>query len=131
MTQEKFVKVLDKGRYSYMIEGDRVIVTHPGYVNLKSLQTLPQGIEFNNKGDVNLHSLQTLSQGIVFNNVGYVYLDFLETLPQRIEFKNVSGVYLESLMGGWFSHWDGNIEGIHQVRLLNKMISLGLFERNL
>jgi len=36
---------------------------------------------------------------------------------------------LESLIGGPFNEWEGNIEGINKKRLLNKMISLGLFKR--
>jgi hypothetical protein len=129
MTREEFIKVLDKGGYSYTIEGDRVIVTHPGLVNLKSLQTLPQGIEFNNRGDVHLRSLQTLPQGIVFNNGGAVNLMSLQTLPQGIVFNNGGAVNLMSLTRGWFSGWQGNIGGIDFKRLLNKMISLGLFDK--
>ena len=130
MTQGEFIEVLDDKGYSYEIEGDKVVVTYHGEVFLPGLETLPRGIEFNNGGGVHLDSLRTLPQGIEFTNKGNVFLDSLQTLPQRIEFKNASGVYLESLMGVWFSHWDGNIEGIRHVRLLNKMISQGLFERN-
>ena len=32
-------------------------------------------------------------------------------------------------MGGYFDDWKGNIEWVDEKRLLNKMISLGLFER--
>jgi hypothetical protein len=46
-----------------------------------------------------------------------------------VEFKNKWSVYLKSLIGGRFYFWKGNIEGIDEKRLLNKMISLGLFER--
>jgi hypothetical protein len=109
MTREEFIKVLDEKGYSYAIKGDRVIVTHSGGVYLDSLRTLPQGIEFNNGRGVNLESLRTLPQGIEFNNGGYVNL--------------------MSLIGGWLSFWEGNIEGIKYKRLLNKMISLGLFDK--
>jgi hypothetical protein len=46
-----------------------------------------------------------------------------------VEFENRETVYLTSLTGGRFYNWKGNIEGIDSKRLLNKMISLGLFER--
>jgi hypothetical protein len=36
---------------------------------------------------------------------------------------------LNSLIGGRFSDWRGNIEGIDSKRLLNKMIKQGVFER--
>jgi hypothetical protein len=46
-----------------------------------------------------------------------------------VEFRNEGWVQLESLIGSNFNEWKGNIEGINKKRLLNKMISLGLFER--
>ncbi len=109
MTREEFIEVLDERGYSYKIEGDKLVVTHGGYVNLKSLVTLPHGVEFNNKGDVDLDSLETLLPGVEFNNIGWVWL--------------------ESLVGGFFSDWKGNIEGVASKRLLNVMISKGLFEK--
>jgi len=36
---------------------------------------------------------------------------------------------LKSLLGGAFGYWEGNIEGIDEKRLLNKMIKDGVFER--
>jgi hypothetical protein len=108
MTREEFIEVLDQKPYSYKIEGDKIVVTG-GYVNLKSLVTLPHGVVFNNKGDVDLDSLETLHPGVEFNNIGWVWL--------------------ESLVGGWFSDWEGNIEGVASKRLLNLMISKGLFEK--
>jgi hypothetical protein len=46
-----------------------------------------------------------------------------------VEFKNKRDVHLKALTGDWFSKWKGNIEGIDPKRLLNSMISKGLFER--
>jgi len=53
-----------------------------------------------------------------------------------VEFKNGGGVSLVSLIGGRFFDWEGNIKGIKSVRhslyskrLLNLMISKGVFER--
>ena len=44
-------------------------------------------------------------------------------------FGNKRDVYLGYLIGGWSDDWAGNIRDIDSNRLLNKMISLGLFER--
>jgi hypothetical protein len=149
MTREEFIKVLDKERYSYKIEGDKVVVTHKGNVYLRSLTSLPPGVVFKNEAGVNLNSLGLLSPdvdfknggsvgldaltslppGVVFRNGGYVGLDALTSLPPGVEFNNRGYVYLDSLTGDWFSNWKGNIEGIDEKRLLNKMISLGLFEK--
>ena len=87
MTQEEFIEVLKKKKYSYKIEGDLIVVTHYSGVYLDALTTLPAGVKF--------------------ENGGYVYLD--------------------SLIGGFFSEWEGNIEGVNSKRLLNLMISKGLF----
>jgi len=46
-----------------------------------------------------------------------------------VEFKNGGDVSLESLIGGYFKDWEGNIEGIDSMRLLNFMINKGVFER--
>ena len=111
MTREKFIQVLDEKGYSYEIEGEKIIITdkNGGDVLLESLKTIPPGVEFKNKGDV--------------------YLYNLTTLPAGVEFKNKGTVRLDSLVGGRFSDWSGNIEGVDSNRLLNVMISKGLFER--
>jgi hypothetical protein len=93
------------------------------------LSSLPEGIVFSNKHDVYLESLTTLSLGVEFSNDGYVNLESIMTLPEGTVFSNQYDVYLESLVGGWFYDWKGNIKGIDHKRLLNKMISLGLFDR--
>ena len=110
MTREEFIKVLDEKGYSYKIKGDKIVVTHKGYVNLKSITSLPPGVEFNNKGTVYLDSLKSLPPGVEFNNKGEL-------------------VNLSSLVGSWFGYWKGNIKGVDSTRLLNVMISKGVFEK--
>ena len=147
MTREKFIKVLKNEKYSYEIEGDKIIVTHEDDVWLTLITSLPPGVEFNNRGDVWLMSLTSLPPGVVFNNGGSVRLGSLTSLPPDVEFNNggdvdlksltslPSGmefnnsgdVYLESLTGDWFEYWKGNIDGIDSKRLLNLMISKGVF----
>ncbi len=134
MTREKFIKVLEKKRYYYEIEGDKIIVTDRGYVNLRSLKTLPPGVEFKNGCNVWLDKLETLPPGVEFNNYswiphngGNVYLMSLKTIPPGVEFNNVGDVNLESLIGGYLHKWNGNIEGIDSNMLLNSMISKGMF----
>jgi hypothetical protein len=112
------------------------------HVHLDSLTSLPPGVVFNNRGDVYLESLTSIHPGVEFNNTGYVekymgfikgnvYLKRLTSIPPGVKFKNGNGVYLNSLIGKgkWFEEWKGNIEGIDSKRLLNLMISKGLFER--
>jgi hypothetical protein len=132
MTREEFIEVLDKEGYSYKIEGDKIVVTRgdlDGDVNFGALETLHPGVVFKNVGNVYLGSLKILHPGVEFSNGGYVNLRSLETLPSGVEFSNGGHVYLESLVGGWFDVWKGNIEGVASKRLLNVMISKGLFEK--
>ena len=130
MTQEAFIKVLDEKRYSYEIKGDKIVITHKGYVYLNSFISLPSGVVFENGGDVWLESLETLPLGVEFKNEGGIYLNSLTSIPSGVVFKNVGRyIDLDSLTGGWFSAWNGNIEGIESKRLLNKMVADGLFNR--
>ena len=129
MTRKFFIQVLAKNRYSYEIVGEELIVTYNGAVDLNKLETLPPGVEFKNEGNVWLESLETIPPGVEFKNTGNVYLKPLKTLPPGVEFKNGGDVDLSSLVGGWFEDWKGNIKGINYKRLLNVMISKGIFER--
>ena len=149
MTQEAFIKVLNREKYSYEIEGDKIVVTYKvsvdlrsltslpsgvvfrsgGGVDLESLTSLPLGVEFRNGWDVDLRSLTSLPPGVVFRNGGDVRLDSLTSLPPGVEFKNGRSVYLGYLIGRWFKEWKGNIKGIASKRLLNEMIKQRVFER--
>lgn len=119
-----------------------------GSVILENIDSIPEGIEFKNSGDVNLENLKNLSQGVVFQNKKDLYLTRLEYLPKNVIFENTGFTRLSSLKsipagtvfnglvslrslikGGWFSLWEGNIEGINSIDLLNKMISEGLLDK--
>ena len=150
MTKKEFKQVLERKGYSYKIEGDKIVVTYEMGVDLSLLTSLPPGVVFNNEGYVDLESLTNIPPGVEFNNLNDVYLESLTSLPAGVEFKNNGNVNLESLtsispgvvfknrgsvdlnslLGGIsYDYWKGNIEGIYPNRLLNVMISLGLFER--
>jgi hypothetical protein len=146
MTREEFIKVLEKRAwdpynkdtldiywkkkdYIYEIEGNKIIVTYKGNVGLGSLTSLPSGVEFKNGGYVNLRKLTSIPPGVVFKNYGSVYLEDLTSLPPGVVFENGGDVNLGSLIGDYFNRWSGNIEGIDSKRLLNFMISKGIFER--
>jgi len=129
MTQKEFIKVLDKKGYSYKMEGDRIIVTHGGIVDLGSLTSLPSGVVFKNEWDVYLNALTSLPPDVAFRNDGGVYFQSLTSIPPGVEFSNGMGVYLNALIGGYFTKWKGNIEGIDSKRLFDFMINKGVFER--
>ena len=111
-----------------------VVFNNGGNVSFYILETLPPGVVFNNRGDVGLDQLKTLPPGVVFNNKGSVTLKSLKTISPGVEFNNGGGkyiyledVYLGSLTGDRFDYWSGNIKGIDSKRLLNVMISKGMF----
>ena len=128
MTREEFIEILKEKDYSYEIEGDKIIVTENGNVWLESLTSIPSGVEFKNRNDVRFPSLETLPPGVKFKNGGEVHLVSLKTIPPGVEFKNKSDVKLSSIGIGYFNDWKGNIEGIDNKRLLNFLISKGVFE---
>ena len=97
-----------------------------GNIFLDSLRELPSDVEFKNGGGVWLDSLTSLPPGLKFKNKEDVYLDSLTSLPPGVVFKNAD-VQMGSLIGGWLNEWKGNIEGIDSKRLLNFMISKGMF----
>ena len=118
-----------------------VVFKNLGQVQLNSLTSLPPGTEFRNGEIVDLDSLTSLPPDVLFENKGGVRLGSLTSIPPGVEFRNRRDVVLKSLLSsvppvafagvGSFYHWAGNIKGIGSKRLLNKMISIGLFEKKI
>ena len=105
--QKDFIISLEVRNYNYEIEGDKIVVTYYSDVELEYLDSLPPGVEF--------------------KNGGYVWLNTLKSIPPGVKFNNSGSVLLKSIVGGYFQSWTGNIEGIGSNRLLNHMISKGVF----
>ena len=126
MTREEFIAVLKKKRYSYEMKGDKIVITHSGWIDLSSLKTIPSDVHFENSGDVHLSALKTLPPGVEFRNRWNVYLINLKTLPPGVEFENGWDIYLKGL--GWMNDNKGiGIEGVENKRLLHLMIKKELF----
>jgi hypothetical protein len=142
MTKEEFIKVLDREEYPYEIVGNKIIVNAevgtPGYsgdgfLYLGDLKSLPPNVHFKVSGNIHLDALTHLPSGISFGGRGWmVKLDSLRSIPSDTRFEiNAS---IRSLIGpaggyGYFHAWEGLIEGIAPKRLLDKMVSLGLFNK--
>ena len=133
MTREAFIEVLKREGYSYEMMGDSVVVnggdSNGGDVVLSSLTSIPRGVVFKNVGNVDLRSLTSLPPGVVFENERSIDLRALTSIPPGVVFENGGNIWLDYLLGGNFTKWKGNIEGIDEKRLLNKMIKDGVFER--
>ena len=90
-------------------------------------------MEFRNDTYVYLDSLEILPSNIKFKNGGSVSLHSLRSIPTDVTFENGRGVWLDSF---GIDTKDGeeennilNIEGINPKRILNQMISIGLFNK--
>ncbi len=130
MTREEFIDEIDAQGYSYREEGDKLIIGGlDQQMDLFYIKSIPPNVEFNNKGPIIFWDLDNISSGVEFNNGGHIFLEDLKSIPRGVEFNNEGSIQLRSLIGDWFENWKGNIKGIDRKRLLNKMISLGLFER--
>ena len=136
MTREAFIKYLDEKGYPYEIAGDKIIVnadSGDGFIYLQDLKSLPPNVHFKASGNIYLNGLTRLPSGISFGGRGWnVELNSLTSIPSDTRFEiNAS---IRSLIGpagvyGYFHAWEGLIEGIAPKRLLNKMVSLGLFDK--
>ena len=84
MNKESFIQLLTDKCYKYELTGDHIKVLYQGSVDLRSLTSLPEGVQFNNQGDVDLSSLTSLPEGVQFNNQGSVDLSSLTSLPEGV-----------------------------------------------
>lgn len=120
ITREEFIKLLDQKGYTYVEEGNKIVITHldrkrfDDNVWFNSLESIPPNVEFRNDGDIMIRYFmdgEPSDSGI----------------PSSVEFNNGSDVWLNKL--GWFGNWKGNIDDINSKQLLNKMVSDGLFDK--
>ena len=132
MTEKEFIETLEKKGYLHLVSivGGNIILKGNGDIILNSITSLPSGIIFKNTGKVELDSLTHISRGIEFQNRWFTSLNSLKSIPPGVVFDNGGDVYLNSLVKGtYLMSWEGTTEGINYKRLINKMISIGLFDR--
>jgi hypothetical protein len=132
MTREEFIEILNLRYYSWTSEGNNIVITERGEIDLY-IKSLPPNIEFRNDTYVYLDSLESLPPNIKFKNGGSVSLHSLRSIPPEVTFENGRGVWLDSF---GIDTKDGeeennvlNIEGISPKRILNQMISIGLLNK--
>ena len=94
MNKSEFKKHLKKHEISFK-EVDNKIIIIGGDVDLSSLTSMPEGVEFHNGGYVYLYSLTSMPKGVEFHNGGDVYLCSLTSMPKGVEFHNGGYVYLK------------------------------------
>jgi len=98
MKSKGFIKVLhDKNIMYELVDGVIVIHSKNGYVDLRSLTSMPENVKFENQGNVDLESLTSMPENVKFENQGYVDLESLTSMPENVKFENQGNVYLRSL----------------------------------
>src|SRR3990167_1204183 len=93
---KNFIKYLKENNVEFKANGKKTTVLG-GDVDLRSLTSMPDNVEFNNGGYVYLNSLTSMPDNVEFNNGEHVYLNSLTSMPDNVEFNNGGGVDLGSL----------------------------------
>jgi|688.fasta_scaffold534071_2 hypothetical protein len=96
MDRSQFIKYLIQEELPYEDTGDKIIIGGNDSVFIK-LDSIPEGVEFENIGSVFLQFLETLPKGIKFSNDGPVVLGSLKSLPKETQFINRGGVSLKNI----------------------------------
>ena len=122
MTREGFIKKLDDLGYSYVLDGDKIVVTHYTNVYLNNITELPDNVCFANGASVYLSNLVKLSKGLEFRNLGSVNMSLIKDFSGAL-FANRESVWTESFNN---INWECNIPGIRKGVLFGLMVKRGL-----
>ena len=134
MEREEFKRMLKEKSYPYEESEGRLIVGKGrDNIDLSWLESIPSGVIFSNNFSVNLRSLVEIPSGVEFKNTLGIYLDSVRRIDPSARFFNRSGI-ISPILGGTIKDliiwcFSFNVPGIEDYRVLNKMISLGIFDR--
>lgn len=141
MTRKEFIEYLESHHIDFELSPSGVIViTHQDDVDFNYQVTeIPSGVEFRNLYQVRCTWVKTVNPNVIFRNKGKygagarVWLPHANKIYPGVEFHNEDSCILNVLEQEKrantipFSNWEGNIEGVDSNRLLNLMISKGIF----
>jgi hypothetical protein len=135
MEREEFKRMLkEKGYPCEESEGRLIVGRTWNNIDLSWVKSIPSGIVFSNNFSVNLDSLEAIPSGVEFKNALGVYLASLRRIDPSVRFFNLSSV-ISPILGGSIEgsiiwSFSFSVPGIENYRVLNKMISMGLFWRS-
>jgi hypothetical protein len=135
MEREEFKRVLREKDYPYEETLTRIMVgKYRNSIDLSELKSIPSNVVFRNTGSLDLSSIEEIPSGVVFMNGLYVYLNSLRRIDPSVGFFNCIAAVSPLLgsdvsEGGFLSFHFFSIPGIEDIKILNKMIALGLFNR--
>jgi hypothetical protein len=139
MTIEEFKSALDQKGIFYEMEEERLVIECYSDLNLNRIKTIPPGVIFrywlsgvNLK--VYLNDLEEIPPGVEFMG-GRIYLNSLRRIDPSVKIGS-NCVMVCPMLGEEtindvpvIYHFLFGIEGIEDWRILNLMISLGLFDK--
>jgi len=104
-------------RYSYNENGETLMISTDGHVDLEDINYLPYHICFQNNGYVDLSSIEILPDYTVFENDGNIYLNSLKGFSKGVRFKNEKDMFgIPHLINSL------SIEGISPQKIINCLI---------
>jgi len=134
MEREEFKRILEEKGYPYEETLTRIMVgKHRNSIDLSELKSIPSNVVFRNMGSLSLDSIEAIPSGVVFMNGLYVYFNSLRRIHPSVRFLNEGErIYTCTKTVGAVTIWSFSfgVPGISDYRVLNKMISMGLFWRS-
>jgi hypothetical protein len=141
MTREEFIGYLESKNIDFELgPSGMIVVTHKDDVDLgREVDEIPSGVEFRNTGQVKGYWVKVVNSNVIFNNQGQwgsearVWLPDADKIYPGVKFTNGGTCRLKVLERPpnkadiLFRNWVCNIKGVDPNRLLNSMISKGLF----
>ena len=86
MVEEK-VREKVKELHSHYWNPKTKTYTFKGYLYLRSLTSIPEGVTLNSGGDLNLYSLTSIPKGVTLKSGGYLNLFSLTSIPKGVKVK--------------------------------------------
>ena len=144
MEKEEFKRTLTEKGYMCEEKEGKIIVNRTNLneinitLDLSDLKTIPPNVIFRNVGNVNLSSIVEIPRGVEFENHSFVYLASLRKIDPSVRFSGSCSI-VSRLLGAeicedgsfknGFKFFTFGVKGINDVRIVNMMVGLGLFER--
>lgn len=138
MEREVFKRILKEKNYPYSVEGGVLVVGRGKSGLCLDVRSIPPDVKFVNDGGTELNFIEKVPPGVEFRGSS-IYLRNVRSISPSVRFTNRYSTVLCPLLGSRF-HENGGIlsppfpfavDGIWNWRILNRMISLGIFDRTL
>ena len=132
MQREAFIRTLEEKRIPYRLEEGRIMVGRwrSDDIDLSGVKEIPSGVVFNTIGNIILPHVEEIPSGVEFR-ASFIHLDWLRRICPSVRLLE-NGFVFSPLFGTGVYDFDEikfKVPGMSDYRVLNRMISLGLFWR--